>query len=553
MDISRAASPRQSARTEKVRGIFNLATLKSYNPGSSFFGKRLNGEYLMIKQPDLIFETDNVDFLKKTSIELTRKHGSFSLEDIVDAFENESITDYEEWELEDELLGDSDIVFLSGKKGIRFFNREGYFENAEFLIKPTEFEVKNAVLFVGHRLLPFVPEEDACVFKLLDKNGKILERKQVETPFFELDMCYSLYAPEAGAITAIDDLDIDKLLEPNPKSKVTATGLDLESFISESGFVAGDYIKVRFKNYASAECEIERCPASKISSNLAAATKWQGKFEAGLKKAVNRQKEIERQFENEDLIGAAFYHAGKALLKDPAYSWLDAVRASKKFSLQTFDSRLFVWEKDKLQEYMRTAVNLEEAEYTEYLKELNEELFEFDDPDEMEFDDMAQIMGFNLEEEILLAYMLDALHFNGNLHDDVIKRCFDDRVMAYPELADRFAEILDELWDEAKDMDPKVRTMESAKLRHELLKLKDREMAFLRTLDKLENFDPDNLRSGRFVSFGKLLSTLDAFIIQLGAQPFESNKEFKMVDKMVGAISGKFDLAIKNLEDEFLK
>jgi hypothetical protein len=512
----------------------------------------------MIKQPDLFFEADNADFLKKTSLELTRRNGSFSLEDIVDAFEREDILDYEEWELEEDLLEDTDIVALPGKKAIRFFNREAYFENAEFLIKPTEFEVKNAVLFVGHRLLPFVPEEDAYVFKLLDKNGKELESKQVETPFFELDMCYSLYAPEAGAINAIDDLDFDELFDPNPnpKLKVAATGLDLESFISESGFVAGDYIKVRLKNYAAAECEIERCPVSKISSNLAATTKWQGKFEAGLKKAVNRQKEIGRQFENEDLIGAAFYYAGKALLKDPAYSWLDAVRASKKFSFQTFDDRLYVWEKDKLQDYMRAAINLEEAEYAEYMDDLNEEYDEFPDfgdPDELEFNDIARIMGFNLNEDILIAYMLDALHFNGNLHDNVIKRCFDDRVMAYPELTDRFAEILDELWDEARDMPLEVRALESAKLRHELLELKDRETAFLRALDKSENFDHKNLPSGKLVTFVELSATLDDFIINLGLQPFESNKEFKTVEKMAKALLNKFEPAIEKLEEEFLK
>ena len=507
----------------------------------------------MIKKPDAIFETDDADFLQKTSFELTRRQGSFSLKDMVAAFEQEDIFDYEEWELEDDLLGDADIFVLPGKKGTRFFNREAYFEDAEFLIKPTEFEVKNAVLFVGHRLLPFVPEEDACMFKLFDKNGKMLEPKQVKTPFFELDMCYSLYAPEGGAITAIDDLDLDKLLDPDPKATVAATGLDLESFISKSGFAAGDYIKVRLMNYEAAECEIELCPVAKISSNLAAATKWQGKFEAGLKKAVNRQKEVGMPFENEDLIAAAFYYAGKALLKDPAYNWLDTVRLSEIFSLQTFEGRLFIWEKDKLQDYMQKAVEWEHAAYNQYMDEMNEELFEFDDPDEMEFNDIVRIMGFNLDEDILLACMLDALHFNGTL-DDVKKRCFDERIERdYPEPAERFNEILDELWDEAKDMDPKVRTMESAKLRHELLKLKDREMAFIRALDKSENFDPENLHSDEFMVLGKLLSTLDAFIVQVGTQPFTSNKEFKMVDKMAGTLSEKFNLAIKKLEDEFLK
>ncbi|MDD5599790.1 MAG: hypothetical protein PHV82_17730 [Victivallaceae bacterium] len=493
----------------------------------------------MIKKANSVFETDFADLLYEASLDLTRQNGSFSLKDISDVLD----FDYDDWELEDELLGNADMGILPGKKTMRFFNREAYFENAEFLIRPTEFEVKNAVLFRGHRLLPFFPEEDACVIKIFDRKGKKLEPKQVETPYLELNICCSLYTPGGGAITAIEDLDIDRLLEPKPESTVVAGGLDLGPFIAESNFAVGDYIKVRIRDYEAGECEIEPWPLARMSSNPTGAAKWKGKFEAGLKKAVKHRKEVGGPFENEDLIAAAFYYAGKTLLKGPACSWLDAVRDSEQFALQVFGERVFVWEKGKLQDYMLAAVE-QEAEYDEFP--------DFDSPDEMEFADMVRIMGFDLQEEILIGYMLDALHFNRDL-EDVKKRCFDERIENdYPELAERFDEILTELWDEAGNTEAELRTMESVKIRHELLKLKDRETAFLRALDKSEDFDIENLRTDKFILFSELSAVLEALIIQVGSQPFKSNKEFKTLDRMLGAMADKFDITIEKLGKEFL-
>jgi hypothetical protein len=492
----------------------------------------------MIKTADTTFEDDDFDVLHETSLALTRKNGSFSIADVFTALENEPFFDHDLLSLEDELLNDPDIGVLPGKKELRFFSLEAFFEGAEFLVKPTEFEVENLVFFIGHRLMPFFPEEDACIMKFFEKKGnKALHRKRIELPFHELDMCYSLYPPEAGVFTAIENFDIDEFLEGETPPIVTAGGLDLGPFISENGFVFGDYIKVCLKDYHAGQCEIEHVPLSKLSSDPKTA-KWKGKFEAGLKKAVKRQKEDGGLFSNDDLIGAAFYYSGKQLLKNPPCSWLEAVKSSDKFALQIFEGRLFVWEKDGLKDYMDKALALEEKA-------------EFYDDGYIE-DDLTEMMGeFNLNEEIIIAYMLDAIHFNKTL-EDVKRHCFDDIVEdEYPEMLDELDELLPYLWKAAEETNPEVRTVESVKLRHDLLKIKDRELAFLKALKK-SGLDILDLDSESFFKLDNLSFTLEDFILQVGVQPFESNDEFKMVEKMVEEMADRFECVIEELEEEYL-
>jgi hypothetical protein len=96
------------------------------------------------------------------------------------------------------------------------------------------------------------------------------------------------------------------------------------------------------------------------------------------------------------------------------------------------------------------------------------------------------------------------------------------------------------------------RTIESVKLRHELLKLKDKEISLFRDLDKLESFDEEHLYSEKFLLFGNISSAAEEFIVQLGAEPFESNDQFKEAEKMVEKISEQYDLMIGELKKQYL-
>jgi hypothetical protein len=74
---------------------------------------------------------------------------------------------------------------LPQKNELRFFNREAFFGKAEFLVKLTEFELKNKVFIVGHRLMPFLQEDPGEVFWDKNTNERIPE-KNIKISFREL-------------------------------------------------------------------------------------------------------------------------------------------------------------------------------------------------------------------------------------------------------------------------------------------------------------------------------------------------------------------------------
>jgi len=473
------------------------------------------------------------------SFELTRKKGSFSNEDVMKALEKADIFDYDDVDVEHELQETPEVVELPNKKDSRFFNREVLFKDAEFLIKPTPFEVENAVLILGHRIIPFFPEERINEITLNYKKKKV-RLKRIDAPWKEIEIYYSLYGDAAWIIYGnIEGVDPERLFDGDMPEILTTRGFNLGAFIKDSGFINGDFIKISISNYARSECVIERFPASNMESDPKSSQEWKKKFESGLKKAIDCQKKVIAPFGNDDLIAAAFFYADKGLLKAPSSSWLAAVKDSKKFALQNSANSLLVWEKGKLFDYLSQVYEDERA------------LDEMTDPDCMDFDEFAELMGFDLTEESLTAYMLDAMHLGKNL-DDVKKRCFDGRLKHYPEYVENFEMTVDELWEDAKDTPPELRTMEHVKLRHNLLKLKDRETAFLRNLDK-SDFDMKHVMGPDFAAFKVLSASLEAFLIQLGASPFQAPDEFEESENLAELLKVKFNLALDKLEAKFLK
>jgi hypothetical protein len=84
------------------------------------------------------------EFINKTAFDLTRKNGSFALNDVVEACENSGFGNNVR-DIRGDLIYNCKLVVLPQKNELRFFNREAFFGKAEFLVKLTEFELKNKV------------------------------------------------------------------------------------------------------------------------------------------------------------------------------------------------------------------------------------------------------------------------------------------------------------------------------------------------------------------------------------------------------------------------
>jgi hypothetical protein len=476
-------------------------------------------------------------FIEKAAFDLTQENGSFSLVEVVAACQNSGFGNNIQ-KIRCDVTHCHEVTALPLKNDLRFLDRKAWFDTAEFLVKLTEFELKNKVFIVGHRLMPFIKESVVWGSFSERETEKILLQKDIKIPLCELTSYYSLYDVYNGMFLDLDEfigeadwLDIDL-----PKVG-TVSCHDLSSFMSKNKFAPNDYIKIRPKDGLFIKYEIEYCPASVVSSNSAKTLEWRNKFEAGLTQAINYQKQRGGEFWNDDLIAAAFYYGGESLLKNPLGSWFELLHDSDKFSLQYLGGRLFVWDKSSLRNYMHNEFERDET-------------MEFADLEYMGFPELTALMGLRMYECNTLGEMLHIICSGGTLRD-ARKYCYDVRFAKCPPvLRERFNKMIARIWRRAKRWkNSNTCSPEVMKCRKSMMELKDRILEFIRKLEELD-IEPEKLYSEEFAILEKLLVNVYGYFYDFTVYPLDESLE--ETAEVIPKISSRLETTINQLEKEFM-
>jgi hypothetical protein len=485
------------------------------------------------------------EFINKTAFDLTRKNGSFALANVVEACETSGFGNNVQ-DIRGDLIYNCKLVVLPQKDKLRFFNREALFAHAEFLVKLTEFELKNKIFIVGHRLMPFLQEDPGEVFWDKNTNERIPE-KNIKISFRELNEYYCLYHTDFGALTEMMYSTVDwssyiKNKKTEIRQKFSRFGIvtcyDLSAFMSRNKLSSGDYLKISFKDYKFEECNIEPCPASLIAANSTQVAEWKNKFESGLTQAINYQKQHGGELLNNSLMAAAFYYGGNFLLENPIVSWFDILRESDKFSLQCIDCSLFIWDKSPLRKYMWN-----EIEY--------EDIAEFPELEYMGFAELTALMGYRMYEANTIGYMLDFIYSVKTLRE-TRKYCFVPRFdNCRPVLKERFNKMIIRLWRRAKRLSKsEMCSPEVIKCRKEMMQLRTRMLTFIRKLDALD-IAPKDLYSEKIATMDALLREIVGHFSDLVTSRFP-DKKLKEANRVIKKVSSRLDITIRQLERKFM-
>lgn len=141
-----------------------------------------------------------------------------------------------------------------------FLTVPAFFKGFHFSIKPTQFEVDNNILIIGHRCVPYLnvnvfPQDIqfVCHSKEIAKKEVFLPLAKVK-PFYELFGTEFIYDYlENDGNHKNDELVLENDME---SSKVYITVLDLENFYKQHNFSYGDIIACKIKDWTKNEVEI---------------------------------------------------------------------------------------------------------------------------------------------------------------------------------------------------------------------------------------------------------------------------------------------------------
>ena len=136
-----------------------------------------------------------------------------------------------------------------------------FFKGFYFSIKPTQFEIENNILIIGHRCVPFLnvnvfPHDIRFVFK-----SKEIEKKEFALPLAKVKQFYELFGTEfiydyllKDGNHKNDDLAFDNNLFDD--NEVYITVLNLEKFYQQHNFSFGDIISCKIKDWSKNEVAI---------------------------------------------------------------------------------------------------------------------------------------------------------------------------------------------------------------------------------------------------------------------------------------------------------
>ncbi|MCK4981741.1 MAG: hypothetical protein KAS17_02395 [Victivallaceae bacterium] len=436
-----------------------------------------------------------------------------------------------------------DVTALPQENELRFFECKALFDNAEFLVKLTEFEVENAVFITGHRLIPFIKGNSSLVHFFEKDTKEIVDSKYIKMPLCDLMRYYSLSDEYENMLWNLKEfMGEEDWLDCDLPEIVTVYCYDLSSFMAKNKFAPGDYIKLHTKYGKSRygiprECYIEHFLVSRVPSNTAKNGNWKSKFESGLAQAINYQKERGGEFYNHDLIAAAFYYGGESLLKNPLGSWLDVLYESDKFSLQYVGGRQFMWDRSSLQNHMHNELERDAAVQLIGLEYLN-------------FPALTALMGLRMYEYNTLGEML-YITCSGGTRRDARKYCYDARfAKCPPEFRKRFDKMIARIWRRAKRWkSPSRCSAEIMKCSKDMMELKNQILEYICKLEKLE-IAPEKLCSPEFVILEKLLSDVYGYFNDFTIYPFDES--LKKTAKAIPKIASRLDITIRQLEKKFM-
>ena len=365
-------------------------------------------------------------------------------------------------------------------KAYTYITKRALFQNSKFLIRPTESELRSGSLISGHRFMPFCSSKVDIDDIIVSECGtdRRIDRKNISYPLDDLAVFYSLFGKERMMMELSKNKNnFEALLgrDITIPTSFEVSVFDMKEFYTKHSFKSGDYILVTVQDYEKAKCLIEYSPLKNFESRKKEVANWVLEFEKGLVQVINENKNYPELLTIEDELNQTFFASDKKLLRDPMIHIGGFLQVSKKVALKSNSEGVsLIWRSNE-----------------EIPACGGDEIDGFEDEDARIYignvktlKDALEVMGYDLDEDELTAYIREELYNNGSF-ENFRNRCFDDRCeLMYPELGPIFEGKIRSLWEKEQKKYDKKADEKIAELRKVILEIKDTSIKWQRMMDK---------------------------------------------------------------------
>ncbi|MDR1626829.1 MAG: plasmid pRiA4b ORF-3 family protein [Spirochaetia bacterium] len=381
-----------------------------------------------------------------------------------------------------DLLETNGLVF--SKDFDTFKPRHLFFQNARFIISPTEEEAKSSLLIPGHRFIPFcwslVAPWKCSISASVPGGGDAIPvpQKTVQRKIDSLFIYYTLFGHENIPSSIILDKPAnEKVLKDDvlnmQNAVVTVTAFDFTSLFKEWDFSFGDGILMEVKDWTRGIFTAEHLPGKRRRELMKTSDDWIAKLEKGFLKTFD---DLGLAFSLEEQIAYAYYYAGSPVLKMPPLHIGGFLDSSHRVHFVTLGIETRLWRE--------TRVDVSDLGYRGQPAPAGAT---------GSLDAIFEDLGIAMTETEVEAYMRDELFHRKENPEAVLERIFENRNIPFfsEDQRNDFVRYCKKLWNRVKRGYNYFADQLPGKARSRILLLLDNHYAWMRNLEVHEMQDSD--------------------------------------------------------------
>lgn len=393
----------------------------------------------------------------------------------------------------DALLDEPNYVEIFEKEEDSYFiSRKAVFAKAQFLIKPSAFEIQEGILFSGHRFIPFFmpsdkikicPEGSSKAFRTLSKKYDIND----------IIIYYSLLGPKGmlDILTAENEDNVFTFmnaLNPEQQEKMQSLKIsvyNMKDFFTQNQLTSNDMLLLSVVDHKKKLCEVKVIKQESLKERAWEKAEWLKLLSDSIKKSIDCVDATGEMEAIDTFLARAFYFGGKKLIENPPANIINLLGPDSDFELKSSpNGYALIWEKNRLFDLEDTFFDMLDNDDDDISNDFDAE---DSDIELTPFDEYCEIMGFSFSQVEIEAYMKDELFSNPSKasFDNVVKRCFDERIdKHYPDLKEAFFADLNKTWKKISSDYNIFKDNLKGPLRNQVLSIIDQHHTWIRKLDK---------------------------------------------------------------------
>ncbi len=222
--------------------------------------------------------------------------------------------------------------------------RSSFFSDGKVLIRPTEEELAEGILFPGHRFLPLHNHEiPPSAIRARTSTGPI-KRKHITRPVNQVIIYYNLFGSrELPVYLGLESEENVRVLAQGHSyrhSLISVSVFEMEKLYAEWDIKSGDYLRATLEDWNRGTFFLESLAGTQVDEE--ARIFFIKKLDSGFRKTIEK---VDWPLPPEEEMARAFFHAGRELLNNPSLHLGGYLEHSNKIGLVKVGRDTYLWDK----------------------------------------------------------------------------------------------------------------------------------------------------------------------------------------------------------------